>query len=110
MWPSWAGMVNEGKQGRPTSECGTVHVLPDEMAEPGPLSCRDAKKFDSEFVFRGPDHPNLRDENRTGRLRDCQIEIPETSYGQHLCAAEFAPALGQVKGHPIANMLEAICC
>lgn len=30
--PSWAGMVNEGKQGKPISECGTVHVLPDEMA------------------------------------------------------------------------------
>ncbi len=56
----------------------------------------------------GPDHPNLRDENRTGRLRDCQIEIPETSYGQRLYAAEFAPALGQVKGYPMANMLEAI--
>lgn len=110
MWPSWAGMVNEGKQGRPISECGTVHVLPDEMAEPGPLSCRDAKKFDSEFVFRGPDHPNHRDENRMGRLRDCQVEIPETSYGQHLCAAEFAPALRQVKGYPISNMLETICC
>ena len=45
-----------------------------------------------------------------GRLRDCQVEIPETSYRQHQCAAEFAPALGQVKGHPVANMLEAICC
>jgi len=32
MWPSWARMVNEGKQGRSTSECGAVHVLPDEMA------------------------------------------------------------------------------
>src|SRR2546425_9298993 len=74
------------------------------------LACRNAKKFDSVFVFRGPDHPNPRDENRRGRLRDCQVEIPETSYRQHQCAAEFAPALGQVKGHPIANMLEAICC
>ena len=31
MWPSWVRMVNEGKQRRPTSECGAVHVLPDEM-------------------------------------------------------------------------------
>ena len=32
LWQTWAGMVNEGKQGRPTLERGTVHVLPDEMA------------------------------------------------------------------------------
>jgi hypothetical protein len=32
LWQTWAGMVNEGKQGRPTLECGTVHVLPNEMA------------------------------------------------------------------------------
>ena len=110
MWLLWARMVNERKQGRPASECGAVHALPDEMAQPGQFSCRDAKEFDSVFVFRGPDHLNLRDENQTRRLRDCQVEIPETSYGQHLCAAEFAAALGQVKGHPITNMLKAICC
>jgi len=54
------------------------------------------KKFDSVFVPCGPDHQNLRDKNRTGRLRDYQVEIPETSCGQHLKAAEFAAALGQV--------------
>jgi hypothetical protein len=32
IWSSWTRMVNECKQGRPTSECGAVHVLPDEMA------------------------------------------------------------------------------
>ncbi len=83
-------------------------MLPDEMAEPGLFSCRDAKKFDSVCVFRDPDHPNLREENRTGRLMDCQVEIQETSYGQHLLAAEFAAALGQVKGYPIADMLQTI--
>ena len=39
---------------------------------------------------------------------DCQVEIQETSYGQHLLAAEFAAALGQVKGYPIADMLQTI--
>jgi len=32
------------------------------------------------------------------------------SYGQHLCTAEFAPAIGQVKGYSIANLFEAIYC
>ena len=81
MWPLWAGIIKEGKQGRSAFECGVLYVFPDEMAEPGPLSWHDAKKFDSEFVFRGPDHLNLRDENQTGRLRDCQVEAPATSYG-----------------------------
>ncbi len=85
-------MVNEGKQGRPTFEGGAGHLFPDEMAQPGSLSCRDAKKLDSIFAFRGPDYPNLRDENRTGRLRDGQVEIPEAPSGQQVCAAEFAPA------------------
>ena len=62
------------------------------------------KKFDSVFIPRGPDHPDLRDENGTGCFRDCQIEIPKTSYGQHVCAAEFAPALREVKGYPIARV------
>ena len=31
MWPSWVRMVNKSKRGRPASECGVVHVLPDEM-------------------------------------------------------------------------------
>jgi len=67
---------------------------------PGSLSSRDKKKFDAVFVSHGPGHPNLRDEDRTGCLGDCQIEIPEASHWQHQCAAEFAPALRQVQGDP----------
>jgi hypothetical protein len=52
-------MIKEGKQGKPAFECGAVDMLPDKMAQPGPLSCHHAKKFDSVFVFRGPDNPNL---------------------------------------------------
>ena len=80
------------------------------MAKPGLLSRHDVKKFDSVFVFRSPDHPKLRDENQTGCLRDCQVESPEMSYGQLLRTAEFAPALGEIKGYSIADLSEAICC
>jgi hypothetical protein len=80
------------------------------MAQPGLLSCHDVKKFDSVFVSHSPDHPKLRDENQTGCLRDCQVESPEMSYGQLLRTAEFAPALGQIKGYSVANLFAAICC
>jgi hypothetical protein len=72
--------------------------------------CRDQKELDSVFVFHGPDHPNFQDQNRIGRLGDRQVEIPETSHRQDECAADFAPALGQVKDRSIANVLEAIYC
>ena len=47
-------------------------MFPDEMAQPGSLSSRDEKKFDSVFVSLGPNHPNLRDKDRMGCLGDCQ--------------------------------------
>jgi hypothetical protein len=80
------------------------------MAKPGLLSRHDVKKFDSVFISRCPDHPKLRDENQTGCLRHCQVESPEMSYKQLLRTAEFAPALGEIKGYPIADLFEAICC
>ena len=103
-------MVLDGERRDVAFECGPVHLLPYEMAQPGLLSCRDVKKFDSAFVFRSPDHPKFRNENQTGCLRDCQVESPKMSYGQRLCTAEFAPALGQIKGYSIANLFEAIGC
>ena len=56
----------------------------------------------------GPDDPNLRNADRTGGLRDGQLEALETSYGQHLGTGDFAPAFGQVKGHTMADMLEVL--
>jgi hypothetical protein len=103
-------MVLDSERRELAFECGLVHLLPDEMAQPGLLSCRDVKKFNSAFVFRSPDHPKFCNENQTGCLRDCQVESPEMSYGQCLCTAELAPALGQIKGYSIANLFEAICC
>lgn len=66
------------------------------MASSGSLPCRDEKEFGSVFVFRC--------------LEDRQVEVPETSHGHDQCAADFAPALGQVKDRSIAKGLEGICC
>jgi|CXWL01.1.fsa_nt_gi hypothetical protein len=85
-------------------------MFPEEMAEPGSFSSRDAKKLDSAFELCGPDDPNFRNENRAGCLRDGQVEIPETSDGQRLRAGDFAPAFRQIKGHAMADMLEVIGC
>jgi hypothetical protein len=52
-------MVLDGERREFAFERGPVHLLPDEMAQPGLLSCRDVKKFDSAFVFRSPNHPKL---------------------------------------------------
>ena len=110
MWPLWAWTVNERKQGQAIAERGAVHVFPKEMAEPGSFLSRDAKKLDSAFELRGSDDPNFRNENRTGSLRDGQVEIPEASDGQRLRAGDFAPAFRQIKGHAMADMLEVIGC
>jgi hypothetical protein len=52
-------MVLDGERWGLAFEYGPVHLLPNKMAKPGLLSCRDVKKFDSAFVSRCPDHPNL---------------------------------------------------
>ena len=59
MWPLWAWTVNESKQGGAVAERGAVHVFPEKMAEPGPFSSGNAKKFDSTFELYGPDDPNF---------------------------------------------------
>ena len=110
MWPLWVRTVNKRKQGKLTFERGAVHMFPEEVAEPGPLASRDAKKLDSAFERCGPDDPNFRNENGTGGLREGQVEIPEASDGQRLRAGDFAPEFRQIKGHAMADMLEVIGC
>ena len=85
-------------------------MFPDEMAQPGSLSSRDEKKFDSVFVSHGPNHPNLRDKDRMGCLGDCQIEISGASHWQHQCAAEVTLALGQVISDLIGRWVVARLC
>ena len=110
MWPLWAWMVNERKQGQAIAERGAVHVFPEEVAQSGSFSSRDAKKLDSAFELCGSDDQNFRNENRTGGFRDGQVEIPEASDGQRLRAGDFAPVFRQIKGHAMADMLEVIGC
>ena len=60
----------------------------------------DAKKFDSVFVFRSPDHPNLRDENQTGRFRDCQVETPELPMGNTCALQSLHPLSDRSRATP----------